>query len=71
MNDSTKTEPLAMRPQQAARALGISTRHLWQLTKDGIIPSVRLGSGKRQCVLYPLVDLQAWLSRKAAKGGAQ
>lgn len=63
--------PLAMRPVDAAKALGISPRLLWQLTHDGVIPCVRVGSGKRRTVLYPLADLQAWLSRQAqaAKGG--
>jgi excisionase family DNA binding protein len=65
--------PLALRPREAAKALGISPRLLWQLTKDGQIPCVRVGSGKRRTVLYPLADLQAWLTRQAAtsKGGEQ
>jgi excisionase family DNA binding protein len=64
---------LALRPREAAKALGISPRLLWQLTKDGHIPCVRLGSGKRRTVLYPLADLQTWLTRQAApaKGGEQ
>ena len=65
------SSPLALRPREAAKALSISARLLWQLTKDGQVPCVRVGSGKRQTVLYPLADLQAWLSAKAAKGGAQ
>jgi excisionase family DNA binding protein len=71
MNESTSL--LALRPREAAKALGISTRHLWQLTKDGHIPCVRVGSGKRKTVLYPVADLKAWLSgqTEAAKGGAQ
>jgi hypothetical protein len=46
---------------------------LWQLTKDGLVPCVRVGSGKRRTVLYPLAELQAWLTREAAtaKGGEQ
>ena len=64
--------PLALRPREAAKALGISARLLWQLTHDGQIPSVRVGSGKRKTVLYPLADLQAWLSgRAAAATGAE
>lgn len=65
--------PLALRPREAAKALGISARYLWQLTKDGHIPCVRVGSGKRRTVLYPLADLQAWLTRQATstKGGEQ
>ncbi len=62
--------PLALRPREAAKALGISARHLWQLTKDGQIPCVRVGSGKRKTVLYPTAQLQAWLTRQteSAKG---
>jgi excisionase family DNA binding protein len=64
--------PLALRPREAAKALGISARHLWQLTKDGLIPSVRVGSGTRKTVLYPVVELQAWLTRHSrAEGGVQ
>ena len=65
--------PLALRPREAAKALGISPRLLWQLTKDGHVPCVRVGSGKRRTVLYPVADLQAWLARQAtqAKGGEQ
>lgn len=65
------SSPLALRPREAAKALSISPRHLWQLTKGGHIPCVRLGNGKRQTVLYPVAELQAWLARQAGqtKGG--
>jgi hypothetical protein len=65
-------ESLALRPREAAKALGISARTLWGLTAPrGPIPCLRIGHGKRQTVLYPVADLQAWLSRQAegAKGG--
>ena len=61
--------PLALRPRDAAKALGISPRHLWQLTKDGHVPCVRIGTGTRQTVLYPVADLQAWLSQRAKTDG--
>jgi excisionase family DNA binding protein len=61
------SSPLALRPREAAKALGISARHLWQLTKDGHIPCVRVGSGTRKTVLYPVVELQAWLARQSAR----
>ena len=66
-------QTLAMRPREAARALGISPRLLWQLTHDGLIPAARVGTGKRRAVLYPVTELQAWLSRQAdaGKGGQQ
>ena len=60
------SSPLALRPREAAKALGISPRLLWQLTKDGHVPCVRVGSGRRRTVLYPLADLQAWLTQQAA-----
>ena len=65
--------PLALRPREAARALGISPRLLWQLTRDGCIPCVRVGSGTRKTVLYPVANLQTWLTRQAAtaKGSEQ
>jgi len=65
-------ESLALRPREAAKALGISARTLWGLTAPrGPIPCVRVGSGKRRTVLYPVAELQAWLNRQteAGKGG--
>lgn len=64
------TLPLALRPREAAKALGISPRLLWQLTHDGVIPCVRVGGGQRRTVLYPTAALQSWLQQQAAKGGA-
>jgi excisionase family DNA binding protein len=65
MATQTIQSPLALRPREAAKALGISPRLLWQLTHDGEIPCVRVGSGKRKTVLYPTTTLKAWLSRQA------
>ena len=48
---------LALRPKDAAVALGISERLLWTLTKAGEIPCVRLG----RAVTYPVATLDAWL----------
>ena len=60
---------LALRPREAARALNISLRTLWALSAPrGPIPCLRIGHGRRQTVLYPVAELQAWLSRQA-KGG--
>jgi excisionase family DNA binding protein len=61
----TVESPLAMRPRQAATALGISPRYLWQLTLEGKIPCVRIGSGTRKTVLYPTATLQEWLTSQA------
>jgi predicted DNA-binding transcriptional regulator AlpA len=65
-------ESLALRPREAAKALGISARTLWGLTAPrGPIPCLRIGHGKRQTVLYPVAELQAWMSQQAEaeKGG--
>ena len=61
------TGPLALRPREAAKALSISERHLWQLTHDGKIPCIRVGNGKRKTVLYPVESLQAWLSSQISE----
>jgi len=59
-------EPLALRPRDAAKALGISARTLWGLTAPrGPIPCVRIGHGKRRTVLYSTDELRAWLRRQA------
>ena len=59
--------PLALRPSNAATALGISPRKLWELTAAGEIPHVRLG----RVVLYPASALAAWLeaNSQGGKGG--
>ncbi len=75
MTTDNTQQLLALRPREVAKALGISARHLWQLTKDGLIPCIRVGSGTRKTVLYPVAELQAWLTQQAAKqateGGAR
>lgn len=61
----TVPAPLALRPRDAAKALGIGQRKLWELSHPrGPIPCVRVGV----CVLYPVAQLQAWLAGEAAKG---
>ena len=68
MRTESTQSPLALRPREAAKALGISPRALWQLSHDGVIPCVRVGPGKRKTVLYSVAELQAWLSRAADDG---
>ena len=48
---------LAMRPREAANALGISQRLLWQWTNQGKVPHIRIG----RAVLYPVSALRRWL----------
>jgi hypothetical protein len=52
---------LALRPRDAARALGIGERLLWTLTNQGVIPHVRLG----RAVVYPVDLLREFLARQA------
>ena len=56
-------EPLALRPREAAKALGIGRRLLWELTNRGEIPHLRLN----RAVVYPTDQLRAWLAEKAKK----
>ena len=57
---------LALRPKEAATALGIGERKLWEITADQTsgIPVIRWG----KCVLYPVRELRDWLAEQAAKG---
>ena len=72
MTTDNVSPSLALRPREAAKALAISPRLLWQLTKDKTIPCVRVGTGKRKTVLYPVSVLRAWLDQQAeaAKGAS-
>lgn len=61
------TPPLALRPREAARMLGVSARLLWSLTAPrGPIPCTRIG-GRGGCVLYRPADLDAWLRAAATR----
>jgi len=68
---SNVTDPatlaLALRPRDAAKALGVSERLLWDWTHHGDIPHVRIG----RTILYPVDGLRGWLNRQSepAKGG--
>ena len=55
---------LALRPREAAPALGISERTLWSLTKEGKIPHIRCG----RSILYPVDSLRDWLAASAKAG---
>ncbi len=57
---------LALRPKDAARALGIGERKLWELTADQTsgIPHIRFG----KAVLYPVRELADWLAECAVRG---
>jgi len=55
----TNLQPLLVTAREAARLLSISERSLWQLSKDGAIPAVRIG----RAVRYDPRDLQACIER--------
>jgi excisionase family DNA binding protein len=50
-------EPLLLNPRQAAAALNICERTLFELTKAGQLPTIRIG----RAVRYDRVDLQRWI----------
>ena len=65
LNSKSEVPCLALRPREAAKALGIGQRLLWTMTNTGEVPSVKLG----RAVVYPIADLERWLSAQASKGG--
>ncbi len=60
----TAVPRLALRPREAAAALGLSARKVWSLTVSGELPCVRCG----RATLYPVSELKTWLAERA-KGG--
>ncbi len=68
MNQTPKVETLlrlALRPKEAALALGIGERKLWELTADQTsgIPHLHLG----RAVVYPVTELTRWLAEQAGR----
>ncbi|MBN1514323.1 MAG: helix-turn-helix domain-containing protein [Phycisphaerae bacterium] len=57
---SPKPEPLALRPREAAEALGLSPRTLWSLTARGDLSCIKVGRSVR----YSLEGLREWLRAK-------
>jgi excisionase family DNA binding protein len=51
-----------MRSEDAARALGICPRKLWDMTKRGEIPHARIG----RRTVYPTAAILAWLEEITA-----
>ena len=60
---------LALRPAEAAKALGIGVRTLWELTADQTsgIPHLRIG----RAVVYPIRELRAWLAERSGAGATR
>ncbi len=66
-DDKRQVEPavrLALRPKEAAVAIGVSERTLWTITQDQAsgIPFMKIG----RSVLYPVEPLRRWLAEKAS-----
>lgn len=65
----TATETTKLRllipPRDAARMLSISEKKLWTLTKQGVIPAVRVGV---RSVRYSMAALERWIEQIAANG---
>ena len=53
-------KPIAYRPSEAARVLGISLSHLDRMTKAGEIPCARVGRLR----LYGDEELRRWVQEK-------
>ncbi len=56
-------EPMLLTPRQAARVLNVSERTLWQRTKDGMIPAIKIG----HLVRYSPDDLRNWIRQASEK----
>ncbi|MDX1965425.1 MAG: helix-turn-helix domain-containing protein [Pirellulales bacterium] len=65
--------PLLVDSKTAARMLSICTKTLWQMTREGELPCLRVG----RRTLYSPAKLQAWIDTQATantpadKGGAR
>lgn len=57
-------ERVLLKPEEAAAAMGISPRLLWQLTNEGDLPVVRIGRSVR----YDPADLRAWVQSQKTRG---
>lgn len=65
MTTTTPTERLLLSAREAAQALNICERKLWDLTNRGGLPCVRVG----RRVLYSPDDLRRWI-KTCKEGGA-
>ena len=62
MPDNSPTTPkLLLTADETARALAISPRTLWSLTKSGQLRSVRIG---KKSVRYCVSDLEKFIERQ-------
>ena len=62
MTDRAPVERLALRPREAAQALGLSERKLRELTPQ--LPHIRRGG----VLMFPVGALERWLEEQARAG---
>lgn len=60
------TERMLYRPTEAAEAIGISRARAYELIKDGVIPSIKIGASIR----VPVESLRSWIASQAAAATA-
>jgi excisionase family DNA binding protein len=66
-SDAIEAPRLLLTAKQAAAALAVSPRTLWELTARGELPALRLpGRGKARMLRYAVDDLKAWIARTKA-----
>ena len=60
------TEKLALRPTEAAEAIGVSRSRAYALIAKGELPSVRIGNSVR----VPVDALRRWIESRTSAGDA-
>jgi excisionase family DNA binding protein len=56
----SKTEPLLVRVEEAARLLSLSRSTIYEMLDSGELPSVRRGAARR----IPIAALHAWIAQQ-------
>jgi excisionase family DNA binding protein len=59
-------EPLLLTIRETAKALSLCEKSIWQLTRDGRLPVVRIG---RKAVRYSRDDILAFIQAARTGGG--
>ena len=59
MNAKSTTEKILLRPEEAAKRLGVSRARLYQLLAAGEIASLKIGSSRR----VPVAELDRFVDR--------
>jgi len=58
---TAEAKPLALRPREAAKALGVSESTLYRLRSTGKLASIKVGSA----ILHRVTDLEDFLKAQA------